>query len=827
MKFREEIEEDLLMACSKVCGKKVGDIVDIDLSQLRERKEEVLNLVSDRDEVEKFVNVLLDISEIISNPRSSKELVNLLQLYFESKISLSKGMVKLEEPREIQSKIDLSEIANYVPVHGVDGNSNIYLVFRPDKNEREDFYFIDEDTIITKLLSKIMEVSFGDLTITIGDKTYRFKDEESLIHALLSVDNYEPIVNRVKERVKRSLPEQFKDTLRVIEATLTGSDEGMPKVVLESRSDINVEGIPKGELVVKIHSYFYNYPIADVEVLYENSDIGKILLDNSTKNLDNISEAIEVAIGTLRSEDFRKRVNNVLKLKEVAESSGFKFTPNEYVLLPAMLNYMLTDNKGTTRVWVNVLPDLYDVTIRTCRKPRGLSIRRKDVEIILSRIKHDNNIRMNIEAFPDNLGVWARTLVDTPTEVVEAIRTVNNVMDTILKIYREEVREIRRRVGTPSDDQVLMTFFLLSFNRNINPELVIGKNAEYVDRRLDGILSKIDSKLCKETPKDRKYILRWLPISYEVINEFYNKGLVKVDKEGNLLINERNILDILREVGIDLEKRGDRLIYEYNLEETIEKIKARIVEMMFTEKGLDGLVSEGYGTPQFMSLIIKSVVGVKIEPKYLEAKYGDNSVWNQLDDRARVAYLSSPLPVNYLVEMVSKPTAFRERYKDIINKLLRMDRNLGNEVVYNHVPELIGVDKNKMTLVREGRFRGIGYNGFVTQLVRVKNETLTKKTFLVFSEEEKVGFPVTGRSVEEVVNKVKGVWSEFTRELRIIKEIGRTGRIKVYPEGDVYYILIAKVPKLNTKHIVRPNIMSVLEKEVSIQSDSDEEVVNL
>lgn len=202
-------------------------------------------------------------------------------------------------------------------------------------------------------------------------------------------------------------------------------------------------------------------------------------------------------------------------------------------------------------------------------------------------------------------------------------------------------------------------------------------------------------------------------------------------------------------------------------------------------------------------------------------------MWNQLDDRARVAYLSSPLPVNYLVEMVSKPTAFRERYKDIINKLLRMDRNLGNEVVYNHVPELIGVDKNKMTLVREGRFRGIGYNGFVTQLVRVKNETLTKKTFLVFSEEEKVGFPVTGRSVEEVVNKVKGVWSEFTRELRIIKEIGRTGRIKVYPEGDVYYILIAKVPKLNTKHIVRPNIMSVLEKEVSIQSDSDEEVVNL
>lgn len=178
-------------------------------------------------------------------------------------------------------------------------------------------------------------------------------------------------------------------------------------------------------------------------------------------------------------------------------------------------------------------------------------------------------------------------------------------------------------------------------------------------------------------------------------------------------------------------------------------------------------------------------------------------------------------------------TTYREVFKDIelgiIPKLVNTNWSMGTKYLAKYKPVLIS-DNNELQLYGEGVFEDVGFTGikmgrFVIQVAVMKSTSISsKKVFIVYDVNKKVGMPVTARTVEEAYSRAVRMYDNFMEEFNKLKEISKDRRNNVelldkygYMGYKVYVALVGP-PMQQSVYIVAPGVLRKVNKKLREKS---------
>ena len=799
---------EFLREYEKVSGSRVANFADVDLGLVRSKRDEITTNVDSRfrDEVERLIDMLISNEDVIRRALSLSDDVfnNVLRREFD---------FVLADLTDVPSvKPDYSVVSRYFPISGSKGLENV-VVFRPEGDELKDVridttesityhrWRIDASSTLRRVLSRVVSVSIDEMSVSLLGSKYKFGDTKKFIEALRRLDRLNDYMEFMYRNVMSILPDELKsfeveklvgrhpitDEVDRFAIIVRGSIDGLGINVPERFSGSTVD-------FTFISQVMYTTSMRlDVDITSE-----KLGLKDFTIYTGPVRDRCDVESIIDKLDDVLSTLSELL---DYAESNGYGVRLSRYDWLFNRLPFMLykgnikvdgliEDDGVHARVFyvytskINMVPD----EVVSKLEEKGLTVYPWSVDVSVDGGKTYISVALDVGGFDELFSVLEK--------VKDGIR---EAVDDHVK----RVKTVKRR--KLSDSEVLSLYLLSSVGTRLNVELLTGRRPSYVDRRVKKIVEKMwdDSLLTK-------------PTGDVVVGLLVKKNILSFNDKGDITINGEKLTDVLSRLGVDVSKK--------EIQGGMKSLYMRMIWEYDTQGRLDELAE--IKNPEFLSFV---ATNSNIHPSFFARKVHGEYIWNIISSDARREY-AKLAGRSWLKWMAERPEIFREDYDVILNSLLRVDRNIGTEILFKKMPELIGVDET-MTLYREKGFKGIRAGDYIVQVIKIGSDGSPSgdKTFLVFNAKEKIGFPIKGKRILSAVKYASSRWNTFKNEIKEIKKLADLDRrVSLSYYGDTFKVLVVEIEgrTRKTRYIVRPGVSKIVKEDLRmIDEGVDESVI--
>ena len=792
---------EFLREYEKVSGSRVANFADVDLGLVRSKRDEITTNVDSRfrDEVERLIDMLISNEDVIRRALSLSDDVfnNVLRREFDFVLADLTG-VPSDRP-------DYSRVPEYFPVSGSKGLESV-IVFKPDNSEMErvivdssEFtihprWKVDASSTLRRVLSRTVSVSVDDMSVSLLGTTYRFRSPSVFSEVLRRLGRTSDYIEFMYRNVMSMLPDRLKgfEVKRLVSKhPITGEVDGFSIILSGKIDDLGIsvpEEFSGGRVDLQFTSTVMFTTSTRLKVVVTSEKIGIRDLFVYSGKVSGKGD-IESIIGELGGV-----LSNISDLLEHAKSKGYRVNISSYDYIFSRLPFILyKDNTSVTGSFdedgiharlvytidgkihlipEDIIPKLEKIGVRVYSWSVGVNTRGKKTYVTIQLDVND---------------------LDELFSMIEKV--VNGIRETV-DDHLKQVRRVKRR--RLSDTEILSLYLLLRMGAKINVEALTGRTPTYIDRRVRRIYEKIHDD------------------QFNITSPLVKKNILSFDSQGNVTINGKKLVDILSKLGVDPSRK--------DVVEGIKDLSRLMIWEYETQNRLHELSK--IKNPEFLSFVTSNS---RIHPSFFANKVDGEYIWNIISSEVRKEYIREA-GSSTLKWMAERPEIFREDYDEILNSLLRVDRNTGTEILLKKMPELIGVDKT-MTLYREKEFKGIRTGDYIVQVIKIGSDASPSgdKTFLVFNAKEKIGFPIKGKRISSAVKYASSRWNTFKNEIKEIKKLADLDRrVSLSYYGDTFKVPVVEIEgrTRKTRYIVRPGVSKIVKEDLRmIDEGVDESVI--
>lgn len=787
---------------------KFVNFADINLRVLDKRKDEILSEVSyrSRRDVSRLINNLLKSSDRIYKVLSGMDqfFIDRLIDYFEASTSKFKPQVNGEVvPERTLSTFDFRFITKYFPVLAVRAyplSNDAVVLF----GEPVPFGFVlvmDNHPLslgetVRRLLRRFSSFSDEDMSITIGGRKYVFPNITGYIAGLYHSGHPDHGVELLKNIVYQQVPEGM-----VVSTDKTVF--GWIVTVTGNATRLGI-GIPTGsrDLIISDRISFKHGDFSKVRHTFELIDPSTMTVLSSYYTSSSIRDIGKTIIDMLLHTDgfvvdYGRVFGSVI---EFAERNGYRVKPWGYdvkitsdlkdkvnidkTFIPRFRFEKEISNDVELHTTIEIIDQTYVASINIKRRLGYRVIGARFIENMFKATDLSDYLYLVTPSLDGGVDIILTgkfsSLDEIETFTRKALSYVDNIIETFDKGYRVSVL---RKEKPPID--VSISYAILKYwgEMKIDSTTLTGKSEEEVLGRIREYVKctecSVDDLLKKLVEKD-----------YASIDE---DGDIKVVGEYGGFIKVKSVMEPLGVNRDDLNSHEERATW-------------RVVDHIISAKGASNFISSITPSPKILSLLIEHGYSSEVRPEHLSynVEHGIGTVWSNLPERAKEKYLKEGR-IDDLYRMAINPLLF-DKTDVIVKYLLKRDRNLGTKLLYEKYPSSIVPPVN--SLVEQREITGIRVGDFLIQVVDIDGLSPdSTKTFLVFSDKDKIGYPVRDTSVDSLMSRINKIHESFIEEFTNLMRMERDGVIKLEHTRIGDYV-IYRVVTGRGKHskIVKPGI---------------------
>jgi len=802
------------------------NLLNINFKVLKESRDRIVNSVlveSRRPGVRKLIDAVISNEEKMTNAINMKDPAfnEYLQAYFERSISdLKPTILENGNPAEMKSiYITPEKIVNYFPlrvVYKAKTLSHEGYLFLPEKKDFEKIQkFGNHEEILGAIISRNMKngniIDEKNTSITIGNRTYKFT-EPAFARAVERFD-WEVANNFLLKKLSEAVPSnigkrRWSETYANSELMIEGDPDSFNIKLPDEYKDL--------KMLLVIVTNPSAYPEVNIDAIVANKRL-HLKINNYKSSIDTVKDDISKVLQMVKEkvESLKPTVDMVF---EAAEKRGYKIAPQ--IADPLEAKYFLTKETPVYRLKkgnINIVLAVDDKNTINIDYEIKKDIKRREIttDRVLSYLK-GQKIGYNLRLLPRLLIVEGKERgVQSVDNVFDAIESIDKTLDRMIADFDKEKEETKKKIQIPSDELATALFLVDYATSGINIEEISGRNRSFIYTTIAKVIKQIDPTLYEDLKKRK--LMSEKPIIkdslYTITESLLKKGYIKISPDGEVVINDKTTLrEILKQTGYFT----DLHINDINTNVVAKLIDIKIMSEPY-ETYLD-YEKLGLATPKLMSIIINNL-GYSIPPSVLMKEYNGKTIWEQLDVATKEKYITKRAWAEDLYQIL---TDYREAFKDYhdpaLKRLTRLGWSMATEYLAKYEPKLI-TNENELQLYKdESGFVGIRMGDFVAQIGdNDKIKQGENKLFIVYGINEKVGVPVTAKTVEEGVSKVAPIYQNFiTKEFAKLKELEAQGEVRIWEMGlrkkfNLYTVSLRRYPSYEV-FIVKPGVLKEIEE---------------
>jgi len=223
----------------------------------------------------------------------------------------------------------------------------------------------------------------------------------------------------------------------------------------------------------------------------------------------------------------------------------------------------------------------------------------------------------------------------------------------------------------------------------------------------------------------------------------------------------------------------------------------------------------GLVEPKIISAMIRAGEA-PVPPEVLARRYGEKTVWEQLDDKAKTRYILVVASAEHLYRTLAD---YGDVFADVRDMALKMlverDWSLATSYLAEREPHLISAGGRLELYEAGGGFAGVKVGDFVAQVADMEEpKPEAMKKFIVYHLKDKVGVPVSARTAEEAVAKAEEAYPKFLEELAKLKLLADQRELELWSvkEKGGFRLYVAKVERPFKEFLVRPGVLKEIEE---------------
>lgn len=820
-------------AYSRLSGHRVFTFstLNLDPNLLKDNKERILMFIpkSHRNKIRRFIN------ETLKNWDKIKAFVELrdefgrkvVYSFVENNLFDGVDFEVYEGDRKVEKvpkDIDLLKLSEYTPVSAVYRSGRTVkhgYIFLPSEKELQKVSLkgVLPTGVLEGLVLRNSSVVIDERKVIIGSRVYRF-DEANFIRVLPIIGRFREARDIVLGKILLRIPDNMRGMVRTDTTFL-------PEVSIKGKmGELGMNVPPEFEdipVTIKVSGDLNSYP--NVVVAMQTDE--EILMKISVRaNIDEIPEKIGKIIKKVE-EVLNKHGNNILSVLRAGKREKFDvYVSIDTVYINVSGVYTNINSDGMPELKVSY--SLYKGNDRIILEPaRGnlkgwievnVDVGRRDIseDFVFQRL-----LNRGVNLYRNSVSKWGRKLsvkkeIDNMSidDILFEYKELKAGVKEAIREYDEIKKGIKSKVGKVSTEQ-LVALYLVEYvtYSDIKTDLLIGRNKSFMYSRIGKLAKQLDPEEYEELKRYYSEERRGVVVDgrHNIIDILLDNGYVKVNPEGIVEINGKSIIELLKRINPNWSE-----VEIYNLNDSIA---STLLDRKLGYPSKEKLEKHGLLTPNIVSLLIRKHY-TQLDPEILAEEFNGKPIWNQLPSDVKRMYVEGKANSESLYKML---TTYRDVFKDmeneIILRLVNLDWNRGTKYLAEYKPDLIS-NKDKLEVFTEGTFAGIKLGEFTVQ-VAVMN-TLSKyseKTFIVYGVNDKVGMPVTGKTVEEVYKKGKKMYGDFIKEFKRLKEISANDNyVKLWDDFNyegykVYTVMVGPV-MYRSEYLVAPGVLKKVNKKL-------------
>ena len=528
----------------------------------------------------------------------------------------------------------------------------------------------------------------------------------------------------------------------------------------------------------------------------------------------------------------------VAHTKKLATLYGYNVKESYGYYMPFSLRLEKTHKNANIRLVLDMPEKIKEArAVLTVAVDKGL--RRINAGAVREYLSRRGINEGNIDVYGKTIRYTLEYQIDDLEEALVAGEKVAEALTDFLVEYERKLKTIK--VATPIDTEAYVALYLAKnlAGMSLNIEELIGRPEGVVYSTVARVLRNLDPKIINELKRESWYWgdRGYLRNGYRVAKYLFKYGYVTVDKEGNVLVNGKNVVELLEKanlpapIGVQVESS----ILTAYLDYLHDKAYA-------SRKSLTDILREmGYVTPEFVSKLISLDRLPSLD--LLLDEYESKPIWWHLDDARKILLVQSG--VYYKLEEILNNDRLIELFKPykelIIRQASKSDEVLLLRSILAFDPGVIGV-AGDVKLHEEAKMLAIDAGDYLVVPYRVEEPKAdADKWFLVFRKQDKLGIMVKAKTVSEAVEHAPQAFSDARRELAGIKKAWGD-KVKLTKEqyrGSGYslvWLYVEHVTSLDIPHerygpfirvVATPGLKQVLDSELERLTRKEEELEEL
>lgn len=791
-------------------------LFDVDFNVLLRNRANIVDKFprSLRGTVDKLVDNILENREKMTRGLKlvDPDFTRLVQAYFEKETR--KFGVKIFEndkkARPLSMEIDPYTVAEYFPVEVMyekGGRERIGYLFRPSNRDMEKVTKINMESIneiLSAVLEESAEYSFKDNTVTIGSRTYRF-DETSFFNVMTRVFGMKPS-EYIAKKIVALLPDELRGKAKVDPSSIYRKVEITLKL---------------GEYGEELPEEFANAVIA-LDFISDSSMYPDVIISASMRHDALLIEDVRtrVDVGELRRGINRvlgriasfavKHKEHVMEIMELKNKTSLSVKTATIFDGPKTYPGYIMDGEGK-RITIALTDDGY-----RARAAAWEDVSRREIpeRLVVEELEKNGVDVSNIKITSYGGMLKAEVHLNNAVsawDVYNLVEKISTSLKSAVAKYDSMKRVAKAKAERITPEHVVAIYLLNEFLfADINPDLVIGRSKTYVYKTTADILRRLDPERYRELRIHYRSSSNAVLVEglYDVIDLMMDKKYLTISDNGDVLLNGKPVVTLLKEVNTGLP---ENVLKGYN-----DYLLVRLVSRRMVSTGTSDLRKLGYAKPEIISTLIRNRM-TEINPVILASEYNGKPVWRQLSEDVKEKYIKFT-PIDNLYKILSDNSlqqVFKDSEELILSALVRRDWKTGTEYLAKHKPELIGITDTGYKV--ENGF--IHYGNYLVQVVSLDEPRRdVEKKFIVYGIKEKIGVPVNATNVGDAVRIVDKEYRKFIDELNRLKKMSElTKSVKLWKKTvhgnyGVYMVIHGEQKMLATPGIL-DKIGSMLEEE--------------
>jgi len=339
-------------------------------------------------------------------------------------------------------------------------------------------------------------------------------------------------------------------------------------------------------------------------------------------------------------------------------------------------------------------------------------------------------------------------------DLENAVNYAENLASALVEVVEELYRVIEDARSRKLSDAHYLALFLANYVtfESINIPFYTGRPLPTIVSAVKRILRKY-ANTSIDRPSEKPAI---------VLTTLIEHSLLDVDETGEVLVLDKPLRELLRELGIP--------------EEVVDHVHKKVLLEWWnivspSTDMAQYLKQKGLLTPKFVSTLIK--LGVRVPAGILLEPWQGKSIVDYLDADDKRAYIRAVAGWEDVKHILNNPAlaiAFRDVSADVILRAEPMGPEMLMKSILIMAPDIIGV--TAPALYREGgNVIGIDRGVYVVVPYALgKPHRQSYKWFLVLNKHDKLGIAVLARTVDEAVYQVID-WASVLEEIEQLKTI--------------------------------------------------------